>query len=54
MEDANLALQILAGTFLSVGICMLGYCIRKTRKPVMKQSPSMEDLNAVVAEDPSS
>jgi hypothetical protein len=33
---------------------VLGYCIRKTKKqPTMKASPSMEELNAVVTEDPS-
>ena len=54
MEDANLALQVLAGTFLTFGMCMLGYCIRKSRTPMMKQSPSMEDLNSVTTEDPQS
>lgn len=55
MEDANIALQVFAGTFLTAGICLLGYCIRKTKKqPTMKASPSMEELNAVVAEDPQS
>jgi len=55
MEDANIVLQVLAGTFLTAGICVLGYCIRKTkRQPAMKASPSMEELNSVVTEDPSS
>jgi len=47
MDDVDIFLQVLAGTFLSIGICMLGYCIRKTRKPMMKQSSSMEDLTGM-------
>lgn len=54
MEGGDLWLQVLSGTFLAVGICMLGYCLRRTRKqPTMKSSPSMEELNGVVTEDPS-
>lgn len=53
MEEANLTLQVLVGSFMSVAIVVLGYCICKTRKPTMKSSPSMEELNGVVSEDPS-
>jgi hypothetical protein len=55
MVDADILLQAFAGTFLTAAVCMIGYCIRKTKKqPGMKSSPSMEELNGVVAEDPSS
>lgn len=55
MDDVDISLQVLTGTFLSIGICVLGFYFRKIRnQPTMKASPSMEDLNSVVTEDPSS
>lgn len=53
MADADIALQVWVGTFLTAGACLLVCCIRKIRNsaPKMKQSRSMEELNAVTTDN---
>lgn len=57
MDNGDLALQIGAGIslFIAATIVIVG-CVRNrcSSKPVgLKQSPSMEELNSVAIEDPS-
>lgn len=60
MSDTDFVMQaILISSFSVVGICVIGNYIRtkyiqsKNIVPVMKQSPSMEELTSIGPEDPS-
>ncbi len=57
MADNDVILEIFAGIALFIaGAVSLGFCVKnscKRKPPTLKQSPSMEDLNSVSIEDPS-
>lgn len=58
MEDGDIALQVCAGIslFLAAAVvtiaCARNRC-KQDKLPSMKQSPSMEELNTIGLEDPS-